>query len=176
MRRILLIIIFIPPLLSAQVMNTARVLKENKKAIQSYLSFKEEDPYLYLAGEYGLKKATDLQINFGAGETTYFGANLEKVLSHGELVISGSGGVHYTNNPGLNFTGNLTLPLARILDIYTGLDMELNFSDEIDSPLWFFLGNSINYQRNLQFFLEVALGLETENIISLGINYNLGVL
>lgn len=176
MRKILFLIMIAPFFLTAQVMNTARVLNQKQAAIQVYPSFQGENPYIYLAGEYGLKNAMDLQINFGAGETPYFGTNIEKVVAHNDLIIAAIGGIHYAEDLGLNLAGNLTYPLAGNLDIYTGLDINLNMAESIKAPVWIFLGNAINYKSNLQFFLEVAVGIEAENIISLGINYNLGKL
>lgn len=174
MQKLLVIIVCIPLIVPAQIMNTARVLKRERAAIQVYPSFHGQDPYIFLAGEYGLKDAKDLQINFGAGETPYLGANLEKVLKHSDVIISAAGGAHLSSSFGLNAAGNLTYPMSGVLDIYTGLDLELNFEESMESPVWIYLGNAINYKRDLQFFLEVALGLEAENIISLGINYNFG--
>lgn len=174
MRKIIFLILIVPILMSAQVMNTARVLNNNEAAIQVYPSFRGKNPYIYLAGEYGLQNAMDVQVNFGAGKNPYLGANLEKVFIKKDYVISAAGGAHFSSDAGLNVNGNMTYPVANVLDIYGGLDMELNFGNSIETPVWLYIGNAINYDKNLQFFLEVAVGVDADNIISLGINYNLG--
>ncbi|HMA62838.1 MAG TPA: hypothetical protein VKP78_09340 [bacterium] len=176
MRKLILFIFIVPIFLSAQVMNTARVLNHSEAAIQVYPSFHGDNPYIYLAGEYGLQNAMDVQVNFGAGKNPYLGANLEKVFIKKDYIISAAGGAHFSNDAGLNLNGNMTYPVASMLDVYGGLDMELNFANSIDTPVWLYLGNAVNYDEKLQFFLEVAVGLDADNIISLGINYNLGSL
>lgn len=159
----------------AQVFNTAGTLKKNS------LSFGLEpavlvygggnDFMMYFHGGYGIKSGIDLGIHLGAGNTTYFGADLEWGLGNHFSLTTGA---HNFGDFGLDGALNVSFDIASGVDLYSGLDMDIVFAEnKTILPLWLPLGVEIGVGTKMSFILETEINL-TDNayhVIGGGLNF-----
>jgi hypothetical protein len=176
-----LLLLLIPLQLFAQVFGTGQTLKKGGISIgvnpAAYSKSNVNDFYLFLHGGYGIARGVDFGIRVGLlGEETYFGADLEWVLHRKSPYISITAGAHSFYDFGLDGTINLTFPVAHQFNIYTGVDLDLNFPESDTSlPLWLFVGGEVMVARKIALLIEVEAGLndDASNIFSGGFNFYL---
>ncbi len=177
--RIIIILFLFLFSVNAQVFNTASTLKSGKANLGINPAVLNEDFGLFLHGGYGISPGLDLGLKLGlAYPETYFGADIEWVLRGGSPYISVSAGGHSFGDVGLDGTLNFTFPINRQVNIYSGLDMDLNFvkvHDETETrlPFWLFFGTEIGFRTNMTIIIEVELGLNDDaySIFGGGMNF-----
>jgi len=167
-------------ILPAQVLENAWTLRSGKMNLGAFLTdYENDDLGIFVTGGYGLGPGTDLGLRLGLGYfETYFGANVEWMLKGGKPAISLAAGAHVFNDLGLDGTLNLTFPASRQINIYTGLDMDINFveiRDEKDTrvPVWLLLGTEIGLKSDVALLIELEFDLSDDawSIFSAGVNF-----
>lgn len=157
---LMLSLIGVAAIASAQVFNTASTLGRNKFSIGLEPSVHVNGPgdgfMMFFHAGYGIKPGIDMALKLGAGNTTYFGADLEWRLGK---IVSITTGAHNFGDFGLDGSLNLSFPLRGDVDIFTGLDMDIVFADDVLLPLWLPVGVEIGMGRNIGFILEAEVGL-----------------
>lgn len=162
MKRIVLIFIFSLFMsgISAQVFQTAYTLKPRAFSLGINPAIAHNDFAIFLHGGYGLKQGMDLGIKLGLGwGDPYFGADLKWTMSVGMPSIALSAGVHVHNNPGFDGTLNITFPLNSSTRLYTGLDADIIFANDIFVPVWVPIGLEVGIRQGMSVILEGTLGL-----------------
>jgi hypothetical protein len=175
MKKILLLLIIVSLSLAtrAQVFNTGQTLGRGDFAVGINPAVHVQGPSnglnLYLHGGFGLKSGIDIGIKFGIGNQTYFGADVEWGLTRN---ISLTTGLHTFGDFGLDGTLNLTLPLRSDVRLYSGLDFDIVFADQVAFPFWVPVAVEIGLRSNLSFILEGNIGLNDDayHIINGGVN------
>jgi len=179
---IILFLLLISTALFAQVLENAGTLPTGKANLGVFLvDYANDDLGLFVNGGYGLGPGYDLGMQLGVGYSeTYFGADVEWLLKAGKPAISVAAGAHVFNDLGLDGTLNFTFPINRQIDLYTGLDMDINFvkvgeRKDTQVPFWLFLGTEVGLRSdiNLLFELELDLNDDAWSIFSAGINFRL---
>ncbi len=178
MRKILFLSIFtvLSVSLSAQVFNTSSTLKRKQFSAGFEPGFYitgDADFNLFLHGGIGLTKGIDLGLKLGvlSGYDTYIGGDVEFNLGRR---FSLSAGAHSFGGFGLDATGLFTFPIRGVANLYTGLDVDMNFYDngedngnDVDFPLWLPIGIEIPMGNRMSFLFESEICL-TDNFHYLG--------
>jgi hypothetical protein len=175
------LILFMFSGLQAQVLENAGVLRSGKMNLGVFLvDFENDDMGIFVQGGYGLGPGYDLDIQLGLGYSeTYIGADIEWLLKAGKPAISVTAGAHSFGDIGLDGTLNLTFPLNRQVDLYTGLDLDVNFVDVGDEketmvPIWVPLGVEIavGSKIDLLFEFEIDVNDDAWTIVGGGVNFS----
>lgn len=145
----------------AQVFNTATTLKRNSFSLGVepviHINGGNNGFMMFFHGGYGIKSGIDFAIKIGAGGTTYFGADIEWALGRS---VSLTTGAHNFGNFGLDGALNFSLPITRGVDIYSGVDMDINFgNNQVYLPVWIPIGLEIGLRSNMSFLFETEIGL-----------------
>jgi hypothetical protein len=171
----------------SQMMNTAETLKKGDGVARFSTSIYDNDTQFNIHGGYGLKSGMDLEarVSFGGAET-YFGIDLEYLLSNkGGNAFSVFGGFHNYGDFGLDFGAAFSTGLGSKLDFYAAFDGNLDFYDVPDGSggtkseskfdSYIVLGFDIPLKRTISVGFEGSIGISdnTQNIITLGVNYYL---
>ncbi len=147
----------------AQVFNTAGTLKKNSFSIglePAVLINGGNEFMMFFHGGYGIKSGIDLGVHLGAGNTTYFGAEIEWGLGK---YFSLTTGAHNFGNFGLDGALNATFGITSGVNLFTGLDMDIIFAEpETVLPLWLPLGVEIAIKSKMSFILETEINI-TDN-------------
>lgn len=167
MKKIILLIltVFVFSLATrAQVFNTAGTLKKNSFSVglePTVLVYNGGNEFMmFFHGGYGIKSGIDLGIHLGAGNTTFFGAELEWGLGKNFSLTTGA---HNFGEFGLDGALNASFGITSGVDLFTGLDMDIVFAkNKTYLPLWLPLGVEIQVGPNMSFMLETEIVL-TDN-------------
>jgi hypothetical protein len=177
-----LFMLLMSPVLYSQVLENALTLRTGKMNLGAFLTdYANDDLGLFVNGGYGLGPGYDLGMQLGVGYSeTYFGADVEWLLKAGKPAISVAAGAHVFGDLGLDGTLNFSFPLSRQVDLYTGLDMDINFvktgnGRDTQVPLWLFVGTEIGLRSNINLLFELELDINDDawSIFSAGINFGL---
>jgi hypothetical protein len=158
---ITLAIIVLPLFSYSQVFNTASTLKPGKFSIGLNPVVFEENFGLFIHGGLGIVPGIDLAMHYGFIDTeNYFGADLEWRLLSGKPALSLITGAHKYYDTGLDLGLNLSFPIASKFQLYTGLDMDLNFGHGRNySQVWFPIGVEIPLKSKMSFMFEAEMPL-----------------
>jgi len=163
MKKLILIVflIILPCLLSAQVFNTAQVLKNQKLSATAGPVFHDGGLSLFANGGYGLKNGMDFGVTVGVGQTSYLGVDIEKSLTGlDNLYLSATGGLHYGSGFGIDGTINMTIPLDHAFDLYFGLDLDVQLTGgKTTAPMYLFVGTEWDFRKNLTILGEIDAGV-----------------
>lgn len=162
MKKILVITAFVlfSAGLTAQVFQTAYTLKQRTFSFGINPAFRSNDFGLYLHGGYGLKAGMDLGLKAGIGfGDPYFGADIKWLLTGGTPSIGVSAGVHVHHDPGFDGTLNITFPINSSTHLYSGIDVDIIFSNDIYVPAWVPIGLEVGVKSNMTIILEGAIGI-----------------
>lgn len=145
----------------SQVFNTAKTLKPGKFSIGLEPAFliDGDDFMMFFHGGLGVKKGIDIAVKIGAGGETYFGGDIEWALLKN---ISLTTGIHHFYEIGLDASINANIPVKSDVDIYTGLDTDIIFADDLIVPLWIPVGVDIGMSKSIDILLEGEICL-TDN-------------
>ncbi len=174
MRKLVLTMLFavIAAGISAQVFQSAYTIKPKSFSLGINPAISHNDFAMYLHGGYGLKTGMDLGIKAGLGwGDPYFGADIKWTLSAGMPSIGVSAGVHVHNNPGFDGTLNITFPLNSSTRLYSGIDADIVFANNIFMPIWIPVGLEVEVRQGMSVILEGTIGITTyaAHIVSGGV-------
>ena len=161
-------------LVSAQVFNTSSTLRPGnfRLGIEPGLYVNGLDFNLFLHGGIGITHNVDFALKLGLmGDQVYVGGDVEFQL---QKWFSLAAGAHVHNHFGLDAMGILTFPLTGTVNLYTGLDADIDFPDSgIQVPVWIPLGLEIEMKRNLRFLFESEINVTSQNrhFIGGGVNF-----
>ncbi len=145
--------------INAQVFNSSSTLKRGKFSAGFepgiYVNG-DTDFNLFLHGGAGITSGVDLGLKLGVlGHTNYVGADVE--FQFGKQ-FSLSTGAHSYGDFGLDITALYTFDLSKI-NIYTGLDLDIVFDDDVEFPLWLPIGVEVGLKSNMAFIFETSINL-----------------
>ena len=151
--------LFTTYLLNAQVFNTAEILKPLKFSAGIAPIYYNENFGLLLMAEAGIKQDIDFNLRYSILEyEDYFGADLEwKLMDKNSLAFSFTTGCHVYYDFGLDVSGNLSYQLRDDIALYTGVDIDLNFGNDLYVPSWIPVGIEINLNHTIAFLFEAEL-------------------
>src|SRR6056297_260708 len=158
--------------LNAQVYNTSTILNKGKFSAVGAPVFYDGGSMVLGKLGYGVKRGTDMAITMGFGDVSYIGIDFEKVFGEDldNLIISFSGGAHYSDGVGLDGTMNLTIPLDRNFYLYGGLDLDVILTDGSGMPVYFFIGGEYYLQQKISLITEADLGInDNGNLFGVGL-------
>jgi hypothetical protein len=158
---------------NAQVFHSAQTLKKGSFSLgiePALLINGGEDLYIFLHGGYGIKNGIDFAMKLGVGNTNYIGADVEFGLQKN---ISLTVGAHSFYNFGLDGALLFNIPIRSDILLITGFDMDINFNDEVDIPLWIPVGLEIFLKKRTSLIFEVEIGLNDPayNVIGGGLAF-----
>ncbi len=161
-RKILLILatcLFSVSFLNAQVFQTAETLPPLKFSAGIAPIYYNENFGLLLMAEAGVKQDIDFNLRCAVLEyDDYFGADLEwKMLNKNAVSLSLTTGCHVYGDFGLDISGNFSYRLRNDIALYTGVDIDLNFGNDLYVPLWIPLGVEIRLNETIAFLFETEL-------------------
>jgi hypothetical protein len=165
--------IFVAVTANSQVFNTGSTLKQGHFSIGLNPAYHSGGPSdelnMYFHGGFGIKSGLDISVKLGIGHANYIGADVEWALGRRFSLTTG---IHDFEDFGLDGTINITFPITNEANLYTGLDLDLIFSDELKVPIWLPLGIGIGLRSSVEFILEAEIGLNDPgyHIISGGLN------
>jgi hypothetical protein len=162
--KIVLLILVFPVMAFSQVFNTASTLKPGNFSIGINPLIYEKDFGLFLHGGVGIKSGIDLSLHYGFLEyEDYFGADIEWRLLSGKPSISLITGAHKFIDGGLDLALNFSFPIAAGIQLYTGLDMDINFGDnDTYLPVWLPIGVEIPLKSKISFLFEAEIPLTND--------------
>jgi len=135
----------------------------------------DSDLGLYILGGYGLGRGLDVGFTLRVDRRPlYFGADLEWQLVGGAPSLSLTTGAHIARNIGLDGTINMMFPIRNVASFYGGLDIDINIrEDNVDVPLWLFVGAEIAFSRNFSILFEFDGGLtgSADHQLAFGLNF-----
>ncbi len=160
---------------NAQVFNAGNTLSKGKFSATGAPVFYDGGTLLLGKIGYGIDWGTDLSLNMGFGDQSYLGVDAEKILTWEDLdnlTMSYAVGLHYSSGFGLDGNLNLTVPLDKSLDIYSGLDMDIQLTDGSAIPIYWFVGAEYVIKRRLALLGELDFGLsDAGNMLGFGLCY-----
>jgi hypothetical protein len=114
---------------------------------------------LLLMGEAGIKQDIDFSLKYAILEfDDYFGAELEwKLLDKNSYAFSLTTGCHVYYDFGLDVSGNFSFRIKNDIALYTGLDMDFNFGNQLYVPLWIPIGVEIMLNKTIAFLFEAEI-------------------
>jgi opacity protein-like surface antigen len=170
--------------LNAQVLfNTAQTIQKSNWSLginPAFADWGNSDFALFFHGGYGIGNNSDLglKLGFGWGDT-YVGLDYEKTIKAGKPLISLHGGGHFWKYFGLDFGATVSFPVSSNLYISTGLDMDLNFTqdnqDKLDlkTPLWLPISLEVYLQKHLSLVFEGNVKLTQAAFTTVGGGINI---
>jgi len=156
-RRLILFGLMFGALVSnAQVFNTSGILKSGEAAIgfePSLLVYDGTNDFqMFFHAGVGIGNNIDIGAKLGAfGDENYYGGDVEFGISKN---LSLSAGAHHFHDLGLDGTVNVTIPLASGTKLITGLDMDINFGDDSNIPLWVPIGIRVSVGNGWSLIME----------------------
>ena len=170
----------------SQVFNTGQTLKKGVVSLgvepTLHIDGGADGVMLFGHAGYGLKSGLDAGLQLGFGEKNYFGANLEFALGSN---ISLAIGAHDFGYFGLDGTLNFAIPIKSDLQLYSGLDADINFikgtnnegetETTLKMPFWVPIGFEVGLSRNMSLLFESEIGLNDQayHVIGGGLNFYL---
>jgi hypothetical protein len=149
-----LVLICLATTLNAQVFGTAGTLSPGKFALGINPVFYGDNLGLYLRGGVGITHGIDMELKYGFFENEgYFGADLEWKLLSGKPSLSLVTGAHHWGEMGLDLGLNLSFPINRNVNIFTGIDSDIYF-DPNKGFVWLPIGVEIYLRRNMSLIFE----------------------
>lgn len=139
----------------AQRFNTASTLKHRSISLGINPVLWNQEPGVFVHGGYGLTSGLDLGVRYGVLEgSDYFGADLEYLLLSGQPNVSVYGGGHTWWDMGIDIGGSVSIPLGQVAELFSGLDLDINFGNDTRLLGWIPIGVEVYLQRKLSFLLE----------------------
>ena len=173
---LLLSVLFTNLSLNAQVFSTARVLKPLKFSLGIAPAYYNTGIGMFLTGDVGIKRGLDFGLKYGILEgEDYFGADFEWGLLHGKPVdLSLITGCHLYGDVGLDAGINVSFRIKSDIYMYTGLDSDINFGDDLWVPFWLPVGIDIRLTKYMSFLFEAEIPLNPESypVIDGGVLFN----
>ncbi|HPW67200.1 MAG TPA: hypothetical protein PLY32_05855 [Salinivirgaceae bacterium] len=159
---------------NAQVFNTGTTLKPKDFSLgvePAVIINGDADFILFLHGGYGLTKGIDFGLTVGVlGPANYFGADIEFMV-HKNMSLAF--GAHHFGRFGLDGTFLATFPIKNVVNVFGGLDLDVNISEDTDFLLWFPIGVEVGIRKGMSFIFETQVGLTNPayHLIGGGVNF-----
>jgi len=159
--KIALLVLFFPTLVFCQVFNTASTLAPGKFSLGVNPLVYDNNLGLFLHGGVGIKPGIDFAMRYGFLEgADYFGADIEWRLLGGKPSISLLTGAHKLYRGGLDLGLNISFPITGSVQLYTGLDMDIDFyPGQTFTPVWLPVGVEIPLKSRISFMFEAEIPL-----------------
>lgn len=157
----------------SQVFNTSSTLKPGQFNVgfEPVIYTGGNEFILFLNAGVGLTKGIDLNVDLGVlSDATYIGGDIEFSLSK---VFSFSAGAHSWSDFALDGTLLATFPLGKPAKMFTGLDTDLVFANDLDIRLWIPLGVEIALKQKVSFIFEAEIDVlnTSYHVIGGGLNF-----
>lgn len=167
------LILFIGITLKSQVFNTGQTLQKGVFLAGINPVMQGNDLGLYLHGGYGLSSGLDFGVRLGLGLGNYIGADIEYALISDKVAVSLAVGGHMAGDVGLDGTLNLTVPVTKSLRVYSGLDGDVNFGNNMALPIWVPVGMEVGIKKAVSVILEgdIAVTGDAGSIFGGGITF-----
>lgn len=121
---------------------------------------------LFLHGGIGITKSADFALKIGIlGDENYIGGDVEFAMGKR---FSLAVGAHTFYDFGLDGTALFTFPLTKGASIFTGLDTDIIFADDLIVPLWLPVGLQIGVKKGTYFIFESEINLTDNSYNYLG--------
>jgi len=159
---------------NAQVFNTGQTLKSGTLAIGINPLFYGDNFGSFFYGEYGIMQGMDMRLKMGLGYgSNYFGADMEWSLISSKPYISLTAGGHIQDEVGIDGTLNLSFPIGSTVTLYSGMDMDIVFANDVQMPGWIPIGMEVGIRNNLSILLEGDIGIlnNPPSIFNGGLNF-----
>jgi len=159
---------------NAQVFNTGSTLKPKDFSLgvePAVIINGNADFILFLHGGYGLTKGIDFGLTFGVlGPFNYFGGDVEFMV-HKNMSLAF--GAHHFGRFGLDGTFLATFPIGGVVNVFGGLDLDVNISKDTDFLLWLPIGVEVGIRKGMSFIFEAQVGLTKPayHLIGGGVNF-----
>ncbi len=143
--------------LFSQSFNTAQLLNPRSYSLGINPVLYEKNPGIFIHGGYGINKKIDIALKYGFLDgADYIGADLEWGLGKvGKLDISLVTGGHIRKDLGLDLGGVVSFPVTHYATIFSGVDADIVFNDQMEHFTWVPLGVEVIFKRNAAFIFEV---------------------
>lgn len=180
-RYLLVIILFVSSLASAQVINFGKTLPVGSYSIGAAASYNIDSPYndggmSYMAyAGFGASYAMDFNLKYimYPGKD-YFGADVQYLFKEArKSYFNVIGGLHYQDDFGIDLTGSYTYTPEFWLNLTVGLDFDVIMSDNFRVAAWIPLNAGVSVGNIFFIFFEYDLPANGKawDVISLGVNY-----
>jgi len=145
---------------SAQVFNTSKTLKEGAFAVgvePMIIANSGTDFILFGHLGYGLTDGIDISAKAGVlSYDNYYGADIEfGFMKH----FSIGAGAHVWGDFGLDATFLGTFDIAKNVDIYGGVDVDVNFGGNMYTNFWIPIGVEVQLNKTMAFLMEASIGI-----------------
>lgn len=151
--------------LNAQIFSTAKVLSPLKFSAGIAPAYFNDNMALFMFFEGGIIKGLDFELKYGVVEgNDYVGADLEwRLYASKPFNFSLTTGFHVYGDPGADVAANLSFRIINNVALYTGLDSDFNFGNDVYVPLWLPVGVKINVHDQVAFIFEGEMPLNEES-------------
>ncbi len=141
-----------------QVFNTAGTLKKGKVSLGLNPAYYNDDLGFFIHGNFGVLSGIDFSGRFGfVNGNNYLGGDLEWKIISKKPSLSLTTGVHYVNDIGLDCSLNISTPIKKGIDVYSGVDSDIEFTDDPYMLLWIPLGVDLRIKSKLSFIFEAEI-------------------
>jgi hypothetical protein len=142
----------------AQTFSTAKTLKPRTFSVgiqPTIIASGSTDFILFGHFGYGLKKGLDLGAKVGVlNGSEYIGIDIEKVIGNH---FSFSAGAHQWGNFGLDATLLASTNIAKSVELYGGVDLDIVFGNDVSFPLWIPLGAEVYIKKKMSLLIEANI-------------------
>jgi hypothetical protein len=161
MKKVLLMLFIgvVPVLTMAQVFTTGSILKTGHFSAGINPVINDQQFGMFFHGGYGLRKNLDIAARYGVLEgQDYFGVDLEWSLKNTErFQLSLITGGHARRHFGLDGGLVASIPVASYANLYAGIDIDLDFDNEINHYTWVPIGIEVSWRDQMSILLEADI-------------------
>ena len=182
-KALFLCLISIPVLASGQVVTFAKTLPQSGISVGAggaynydVFAFDNEGMSAYLHAGYGIQYSLDvnLKYHYYANGKDYVGVDLQYLFYETrKSYISAITGLHYWENLGFDLTGVYTYDMRYWLNLSLGLDMNLDFTSDVNPRFWVPLNLGINVTEQIFTYAEYCFPVSERafGVVSIGANF-----
>ena len=140
----------------SQVLNDAQTLRDGITSIYAAGERINSSEHFVGGIDFGISRRADIETRFRVGPNIMrISINAEYALAHKPNISVSLGGHYQKKSSGADATLNISFPISRFFNVYTGVDTDINFSGGTTStPAWGFVGLNTFFFRSLEFYLE----------------------
>jgi hypothetical protein len=159
---------------SSQIFNTSNTLKPRLFCVGFEPGLYVNggaDAYFFLHGGVGISHRVDLGAKIGlGGNKPYIGGDVKFAFGK---IFSLTAGAHSWGNFGLDVIALFTIPVSKRTNLFTGLDSDINFADNIEVPVWIPVGIDISIQKSIYFIIETEINVTSNwgHFFGSGLNF-----
>lgn len=180
-RNLLIFLLFISSLASAQVINFGKTLPVGAYSFGAAASYNYDSPYndggmSYMAfAGFGASYAVDFNLKYiYLPGRDFFGADVQYLFKETrKSYFNVIAGLHYENDFAFDFTGSYTYSPEFWLNLTIGLDFDVIMADQFRVAAWIPLNAGVSVGNIIFIFVEYDLPANGKSwdVLSLGVNY-----